>query len=257
MALFSLEYVLFVAILVTVYYTIGRHHQKAVLLLASLLYYCVCDGWSVLYLIVSALVTYAGARILDRMQHTWQIQRKDPSLDREQRRQYKMRIQRRRRIVLWTCLFAHLLVLTRLKYWTDLFPDASALLLPMGISFYTFMAIAYLVDVYNNKYPAESSFAQLLLFLSWFPQMLQGPIGRYDSMRPQFEEQHSLDPDRIRRGLWLILFGLMKKYAIADMLSGDISNLFDGPVEGIPGSLVVFGILLYSVQQYADFSGGH
>ena len=256
MALFSLAYILFVVILAAIYYTTCRRHQKAVLLAASLLYYCICDRWSVLYLIANALVTYAGARILDHMQRTFRIYRKDPSLDRAALRQYKSHMQRRRRIVLWVCLAMHLLVLTRLKYWTDLFPGASAFLLPMGISFYTFMAISYLVDVYDNKYPAEKNFAWLLLFLSWFPQMLQGPIGRYDKMRPQFDVQHRADPDKIRRAVLLILFGLMKKYAIADMLSGDIANLFDGPVDGIPGSLVVFGILLYSIQQYADFSGG-
>jgi len=75
-------------------------------------------------------------------------------------------------------------------------------------------------------------------------------------MAPQFEEKHTFSREKTARALLLILFGLMKKYAIADMLTDDISALFDGPVDSLPGSVIVFGILLYSAQQYADFSGG-
>ena len=131
-----------------------------------------------------------------------------------------------------------------------------AVAMPLGISFYTFQAISYLIDQYNGKYPAERNFLHFLLFVSWFPQLLQGPIGRYDKLRSQFFRENHWDGDRIKRALLLILFGLMKKYAIADMLVGSISSVLDGDISRLPGSLVVFAILLYSAQQYADFSGG-
>ena len=256
MSLFSLGYLMFNGILLILYYTVCRRKQWILLLAASLFYYTLLSGQGMVYLLLHALVTYAGARRLSSLEDACRIRRKDPSLDREGKKKVKAAFTRRKRVVLWTVIILHLLVLARLKYWTDLFPSAPSLLLPLGISFYTFMSISYLVDVYGGKYPAEQNFARLLLYLSWFPQMIQGPIGRYPDMAPQFQKTHTFDSDRARRGMLLILFGLLKKYVVADMLVNEISDLFDGPVDGLPGSLIVFGILLYSAQQYADFSGG-
>ena len=112
------------------------------------------------------------------------------------------------------------------------------------------------MDIYNRKYPAEKSFLRFLLFISWFPQLLQGPIGRYDALAHQFEGEHRLNRDLIKKALFLILFGCLKKYAIADLLFDPIARILDGAVLQKPGSLLSFGILLYSAQQYADFSGG-
>ena len=112
------------------------------------------------------------------------------------------------------------------------------------------------MDIYNRKYPAEKSFLRFLLFISWFPQLLQGPIGRYDALAHQFEGEHRLNWDLIKKAHFLILLGCLKKYAIADLLFDPIARILDGAVSQKPGSLLSFGILLYSAQQYADFSGG-
>ncbi len=149
-----------------------------------------------------------------------------------------------------------MLILCYTKYWTYFFHSRLGIILPLGISFYTFQSIGYLVDIYNRKYPAEKSFLRFLLFISWFPQLLQGPIGRYDALAHQFEGEHRLNRDLIKKALFLILFGCLKKYAIADLLFDPIARILDGAVLQKPGSLLSFGILLYSAQQYADFSGG-
>jgi D-alanyl-lipoteichoic acid acyltransferase DltB (MBOAT superfamily) len=247
---------LFVLVLAIVYYTIGKKRQWVVLLAASLLYYYVLSRGGIIYLLVNTVSTYLGARILDSLEASFAAKKKGPSLDRAARKALKASVQKKKRVILVSVLLFNLAILARLKYWNEIFPSAKTLLLPLGISFYTFMSISYLVDVCNEKYQAEKNFAKYLLYISWFPQVIQGPIGRFDAMAPQFEEKHTFSREKTARALLLILFGLMKKYAIADMLTDDISALFDGPVDSLPGSVIVFGILLYSAQQYADFSGG-
>lgn len=247
---------MFVLVLAIVYYTIGKKRQWVVLLAASLLYYYVLSRGGIIYLLVNTVSTYLGARILDYLEASFAAKKKDPSLDRAARKALKTSVQKKKRVILIAVLLFNLLILARLKYWNEIFPSAKTLLLPLEISFYTFMSISYLVDVCNGKYPAEKNFAKYLLYISWFPQVIQGPIGRFDAMAPQFEEKHTFSREKTARALLLIFFGLMKKYAIADMLTDDISALFDGPVDSLPGSVIVFGILLYSAQQYADFSGG-
>ena len=131
-----------------------------------------------------------------------------------------------------------------------------SIVIPVGISFYTFQSVSYLIDVYNEKYESEKNFGKYLLFVSWFPQLLEGPINRYDAMKSSLFRDHGWDAQRAYESLLLILFGLFKKYAIAEQLAPLISQMFDQINVQIPGSVVTLGILLYSAQQYADFSGG-
>jgi len=112
------------------------------------------------------------------------------------------------------------------------------------------------MDVYNQKIEDEKNFFKYLLFLSFFPQLIQGPINRYDKLAPQLTQERSFEWDNIREGLLQFLYGALKKYAIADSLYHFVAAIFDGPYTNIPGSLILFGILLYSAYQYADFSGG-
>lgn len=118
-----------------------------------------------------------------------------------------------------------------------------------------FISIGYLVDIYfENMKRKESFFVFAVCFI--FPQLIQGPINRYDQMKEQLYGRHTLDWYRCKRALILILFGLLKKYTIANLLVHEIANILDAPTEKTPGSAIVFAILLYSAQQYADFSGG-
>ncbi len=141
-----------------------------------------------------------------------------------------------------------------------LHPDRGAvslgLLLPLGISFYTFQSMGYLIDQYRDSGEGEKNFFKFLLFVSFFPQLIQGPINRFGQMKPQFDAEHSFCWEKTKHALFLMLFGLLKKYAIADLLSGAVAAILDAPGRDMPGSVIVAGILMYSAQQYADFSGG-
>ena len=82
--------------------------------------------------------------------------------------------------------------------------------MPLGISFYTFQAIGYLIDCFRGRHPAEKNPARFLLFISFFPQLIQGPINRYGAMEPQLTAAHSWEWERTKRALFVILFGAMK-----------------------------------------------
>ncbi len=149
--IFSHCNILFVLVLAIVYYTIGKKRQWVVLLAASLLYYYVLSRGGIIYLLVNTVSTYLGARILDSLEASFAAKKKGPSLDRAARKALKTSVQKKKRVILIAVLLFNLLILGRLKYWNEIFPSAKTLLLPLGISFYTFMSISYLVDVCNGK----------------------------------------------------------------------------------------------------------
>lgn len=129
--------------------------------------------------------------------------------------------------------------------------------MPLGISFYTFQAVGYLIDCYRGRHPAEKNFARFLLFISFFPQLVQGPINRYGELEPQFMARHTWDWERTKRALFLFAFGAMKKYAISNLTSPTIAAILDvEDASSLTGAMALLAILLYSLQQYADFSGG-
>ncbi|WP_130838209.1 MBOAT family O-acyltransferase [Lachnoclostridium sp. Marseille-P6806] len=252
MEFYSLAFAAFLALSLFCYYTIFRGHQWQCLLVVSLLFYLWIGRAQLLYVLATALSVWGAGLAMERTASRRGALHED-------RKTAKRRVRRRKRLLLGTGLALNLGVLAALKY-RNVFVPGEGLLLPLGISFYTFQSLSYLIDIYNEKYEAERSFLRFLLFVSWFPQLLQGPINRYDRLRPQFfGERHRISREQAGRAALLILFGFMKKYAVADMLSPNISVIFDGgisAVEGLPGSVIAFGILLYSAQQYCDFSGG-
>lgn len=128
------------------------------------------------------------------------------------------------------------------------------LLLPLGISFYTFQSAGYLLDVSWKRCRAERNFFRFALFISFFPQILQGPIGRYSTLAHQLFEHHSFDIRRAEKGLMRIAWGYFKKMVIADNAALYVNLIFD-QYDRLPG-YGILGVLMYSAQLYADFSGG-
>ncbi|WP_285083188.1 MBOAT family O-acyltransferase [Peptoniphilus lacrimalis] len=127
-------------------------------------------------------------------------------------------------------------------------------IIPLGISFYIFMATSYVIDIYRKKYKAQRNIFKYALFVSFFPQMVQGPIGRYDELEGNLYGGNSNSRD-ISYGLLLILFGYFKKLVIADRASILTAKVFSSPDE-FSGIFVFIAIIFYSIQIYGDFSGG-
>ena len=259
MQLYSLQFVVFLSAALIAYYGI-RHvkpgAQWIVLLVASLGFY-VCTGWfNLLFILLTASSTWAVALVFARFEVQSKAERKALS-DRAAKKAVKARCTRKKRIVLLAALVLNFGVLAYIKYWNVLLDSlgagdsflASSLLLPLGLSFYTFQSVGYLIDTYNAKYPPERNFARFLLFVSWFPQLIQGPINRFDALAGQLFELRSFDPASAKRACLLIGFGMLKKYAIADMLVTSVGACLDHVDAGTPGCIIVFGSLWYSAQQ--------
>ena len=268
MELISLNFFFVLVAIVAGYYTVGKFAPRAqwiVLLVGSIAFYGFAGGWPLLVWVVAiALATWGAGLALDHFEQAGKAARK-AAKGRDAKKAVKKQFLRKKRLVLVATLIACVGVLGYFKYWNVLLayaglaasPTSLGILLPLGMSFYTFVALGYLIDSYNAKYEPERNFARYLLFVSYFPQIIQGPINRYDAMSPQLYETHHANAQGIRRALLLLGFGMVKKLAIADVLAGLVSTVFTtaaGP--NIPGSLAVYGVVVYAVQMYADFSGG-
>lgn len=191
---------------------------------------------------------------------------KNPDLSKDEKKIVKNNTKRNAKMVLILGISVDLGILLYLKY-ANFFLDnlhiffrkvdyqKLNLFLPLGISFYTLQAIGYLFDVFRKKYPAERNPIRFLLFMSWFPQIIQGPIARYDQIADQLYKGHSFDFQRLGYGIQLMLWGWFKKLVIADRIALVVPNIIGKP--GIhQGLIIFFAFALYGIQVYTDFSGG-
>lgn len=128
------------------------------------------------------------------------------------------------------------------------------LLLPLGISFYTFSAIGYLFDIYRNKYAPEKNFGIFCLFISFFAQILSGPIPRGDGLIPQLKNPQNLTYDSFMKGFRLMLWGYFMKLCVADNLSVYVDHIFNN-IENNNGGSIFLASILYTLQIYGDFAG--
>ncbi|WP_071026337.1 MBOAT family O-acyltransferase [Peptoniphilus raoultii] len=194
------------------------------LLAFSVFYYASYSIKAFSYLALTILTTYFSALYLEKNKNPW---------------------------LLFLCLLINFSSLFFVKF-TDftLFEN----LIPLGISFYIFISTAYLIDVYRKKYPANKNLLKYTLFVSYFPQMVQGPINRYDSLGPQLFDPKPNSGD-FSYGLMLMAYGYFKKLVIADRASVLTAQIFSNPDE-FSGLFVFIAIIFYSIQIYGDFSGG-
>lgn len=125
----------------------------------------------------------------------------------------------------------------------------------MGISFYTLQITGYLLDVYHKKVEPERSLLKTMLFTTFFPQIIEGPISRFDQLAPQICAPHAFEYDTFVLGLQRILWGYFKKLVIADRFQIAVATIFNNYTEYY-GFEIAIGAILYTIQLYADFSGG-
>ena len=126
--------------------------------------------------------------------------------------------------------------------------------MPVGISFFTFQAAGYLIDVYRGRYKPERNFVNFALFVSFFPQLLSGPIGRGGKLLPQYAEPQKPGFEDLRSGLLTMTWGYFLKLVIADRAAMLVDSVY-GSFESFPGICLVFATVLYGIQIYCDFAG--
>lgn len=137
--------------------------------------------------------------------------------------------------------------------WTPGF-NTLHIILPVGISFYTFQSMSYTIDVYNRKIPTENDFIRFATYISFFPQLVAGPIVRARDFLPQFQNDRKFEWDRMISGTGQVLWGFFKKVAIADSMAPFIDQCFAAP-EAFSSMHLLIGVIFYSFQIYCDFSG--
>lgn len=169
-----------------------------------------------------------------------------------------------KKILFVTGVVTPLIVLGIFKYFNFFLSSLSALvgrdigtlriILPVGISFYTFQALSYVIDVKRGKIKAESNFINLALYISFFPQLVAGPIVKASDFLPQLHEDRRVSTKNIKYGLQLMIFGLFKKIVLADHMSVFIDDVFHAP-SAYHFSTLMLATVSYSLQIYFDFSG--
>ncbi len=220
------------------------------------------------FLLLTTLSTWAGALAVGRIgaKSKAELKEKRALLSPEAKKRLKAAAKSRQRALLLLVLLLNFGALGVFKYLDPLLSAWAAatgsiregalnLLLPLGISFYTFQSVGYLLDVYNGKLAPERNPLRFALFVSFFPQLIQGPIARYDQLAHQLTEPHRFDLDEAERGALLMLWGFFKKKVIADRALPLVAEVF-GNQNAYGGAAIMTAVLFYSLQQYADFSGG-
>ncbi len=133
-------------------------------------------------------------------------------------------------------------------------PLTVKILLPAGVSFYFFQSMGYLIDVYRGKSKAERHFGYYALFVSFFPQLLAGPIGRADSLLPQLKKERSFDYENVTYGLKLMAWGYFKKLVIADVFATVVDKVYNNPYSYV-GLVFIITTVMFAIEIYCDFSG--
>ncbi|MCQ2512680.1 MAG: MBOAT family protein [Lachnospiraceae bacterium] len=267
MTLTSVSFFAFVFATLVVYYSIPKKFRWIVLLAASTAFYAIVCLKYMPFIVFTAITTWLGALWLDKVTNARKEELKlhKTEWDSDTKKAYKHKTLMNKRWILTFVLVLNFGILAFIKYFDFLAEWISGLLhtpvlslgilLPLGISFYTFQSMGYIIDVYWGKTTPEKNFAKFALFVSFFPQIIQGPIAIYDDLAKQLYEGHDLQYENVKNGFILILWGLFKKMVIADRLIVILNAILDNR----PGLYNYYGaiaILVYAAQLYMDFSGG-
>lgn len=271
MTLISVEFALLLIATALIYFIFPLKYRWTVLLLSSLVFYFSGGLGTGYFMIFGAVTIWIIGLILDKYNEKIKIHlEKNPDLTRAEKKEYKTKIQKTKRLILSVGLVICFSFLIFLKYFNFLSEQTTDLLnlfglsltapkhdlaFPLGISFYTLQATSYIIDVYRGKIRAEKNFFKITLFVSFFPQIVQGPIGRFGHLAHQLYEGHKFEFKNFKYGLQLFLWGIIKKLTLAEYMGILADEIFNN-YANYSGILILLGAMVYGVQVYADFSGG-
>ena len=240
----SLNFVVFFPLIILIYRFLPSGFRRAFLMIASLFFYGCFDIRSIPVLLGIILITYSAANAMDRMETG-------------------------RKSVMLAAVVLCLATLGAFKYLSFIVNNLNAvlsrihisfevpsfsLIIPAGISFYTFKAVGYVADVYRGRQKAEKSFINYALFISFFPQIVAGPIDRADNLLKQIDDPEDLCEEDFRTGILLMLWGYFEKLVIADRISCIVDTVYNDHTS-YPGAVIAFATVCYGIQIYADFAG--
>ncbi|MGN0132827.1 MAG: MBOAT family O-acyltransferase [Lachnospiraceae bacterium] len=228
----SAAYLAFLCILLILYYRIPKNRQWILLLVFGIIFYSCFSLKMWVFLLFTAVTTYLYGRFAAKS-GKW----------------------------LFAVILLNIAVLVGLKISASglgivqsIGLDRFAVLVPVGISFYTLQTVAYMVDVHQGKIEAQNNFFKYLLFVTFFPQILQGPIPRYEELGCRLYEGHGFDAENVKNGAYLILWGFFQKMVIADRCNIVVNQIFAN-YKNYDGLYFWIAGILYSLQLYTDFAG--
>ena len=269
----SFAFFVFVTVTAAVYFLLQRtKYQWVILLIASYVFYMMAGYKYAAFIILTTASTYLSALWIQRIADHAAGERAAHKADwsREEKKAFKLRTDKAKRRIVVLDVVLNLGILAFLKYYNFFAGSVNSLLalggasfslptlklfLPLGISFYMFQSIGYVLDVSSEKVKAERNFAKVALFVSFFPQIIQGPISFYNQLAAQLYAPHRFSFTRLKHGCKLIIWGLFKKLVIADRAYIAIKTVLAGYGD-YSGTTLTFTVLLYALQLYTDFSGG-
>ena len=277
MTITSYQFLIFCGILVVLYFAMPNKWKKfqwVLLLIANYTFYLINGIPQVAFIITSTAVTYGATMLMQkfRLDNKKRIAEMGDAVTREDKKAFKKEVAGKIKKVQYITVILHLLTLAVVKYLNvtlgnigsiislfgkDVSMPTFSIIVPLGISFYTFASIGYIIDIARGKYEPEKNPLKVALFVSFFPCIVQGPINRFSEAGIQMFEEHHFDYDRFVKGAELMLWGFFKKLVIADRAVLVVNTVMDKTdYVNFSGSQFIFAILLYFVQIYGDFSGG-
>lgn len=242
----TIDFAIFLPVVIILYYSIPAKYRWILLLAASYYFYMSWKLEYIVLIIASTAVDYFSGIMIERM-----------------------KTKQKKRPFLILSLISNLGLLFSFKYFNffsrsvneffNYFSIAESIpmihvLLPVGISFYTFQTMSYSIDVYLGKQKAEKHLGYFALYVSFFPQLVAGPIERFSRLTPQLKAPHQFTYENLVKGLRLILYGLFIKMVIADNLSGYVDQVY-ADITAYSSIDILKAIFLYSFQIYSDFYG--
>lgn len=249
------QYILFLPIVVAVYYLLPKKIRYVWLLIVSYYFYMQWNALYITLLFSCTLLTYVCGRVIEGLR------------DSDSNNGY--RAKKKQQIGLTLCIVLSLGILGFFKYLEfgighlnrllsyvhlNVIPLNHSILLPVGISFYILQSLGYVIDVYRGNIYAEKNFIRYALFVSFFPQLVAGPIERSQNLLVQLNTSHSFNYENIRKGMLLVLYGLFLKMVIADRTAIIVDTVYNNSA-GYPGFYIVVATVLFAIQIYCDFHG--
>lgn len=267
MSVGSLIFFLFCAAVFLVYYIVPKKVQWIVLLLASIGFYCYSGVKYTVYILACSLITYLIGRKLGKIKEE-QKEKLKTFENPEQKKKFKERTGKIMRSLLALGVVLVLSQLIAVKYTGFIIENINSVLTsfgkgvisvkdivaPLGCSYYTFTMISYLADIYRGKIKPQKNYLKYLLFVSYFPQIIQGPIPRYGELSDQFFKGYKFSFPLVRDGIVRVIWGVFKKMVVAEPLGVFVATAYGDYAD--KSSLALFcAAVFYSIQIYADFSG--
>jgi D-alanyl-lipoteichoic acid acyltransferase DltB (MBOAT superfamily) len=245
MAFNTVSFFFFVTLVILLYRVLPHKYGKILLVFASYYFYGATIPWYCLLLFISTITDYFAGQWI-----------------------FKAETKSRKNLFMGLSLFVNLGLLFVFKYYdfaassaNTVFHDWSIgglplidVILPVGISFYTFQTLSYTIDIYRGEEKPCKDFWTFSLFVAYFPQLVAGPVERSGHLIPQLERKYNPGASEVMHGIERVLWGLIKKVVVADRLAVFVNQVYGNPEES-SSLLILFAIIAFSMQLYLDFSG--